>query len=132
MGIKGTVRRSTDGHIIHANIDTDVIIAEEPPYGICLYHSIYVAYICSSKLDTSHEIYRCRNLLYAFFLSTLHSYVCLFDETKLRVLALNGSYSLFFLSNYILLQAVDTGHQYLTGKIIRVFRFFSSSHLASS
>lgn len=35
MGIKGTVRRSTDGHIIHANIDTDVIIAEEPPYGKC-------------------------------------------------------------------------------------------------
>lgn len=33
MGIKGTVRRSTDGHIIHANIDTDVIIGEEPPYG---------------------------------------------------------------------------------------------------
>lgn len=33
MGIRGTVRRSTDGHIIHANIDTDVIIAEEPPYG---------------------------------------------------------------------------------------------------
>uniref|UniRef100_J3N310 Uncharacterized protein n=1 Tax=Oryza brachyantha TaxID=4533 RepID=J3N310_ORYBR len=29
MGIKGTVRRSTDGHIIHANIDTDIIIAEE-------------------------------------------------------------------------------------------------------
>ncbi|XP_058094765.1 N6-adenosine-methyltransferase non-catalytic subunit MTB isoform X2 [Magnolia sinica] len=35
MGIKGTVRRSTDGHIIHANIDTDIVIAEEPPYGIC-------------------------------------------------------------------------------------------------
>ncbi|KAH9324388.1 hypothetical protein KI387_004566 [Taxus chinensis] len=33
MGIKGTVRRSTDGHIIHANIDTDIIIAEEPPQG---------------------------------------------------------------------------------------------------
>jgi N6-adenosine-specific RNA methylase IME4 len=33
MGIKGTVRRTTDGHVIHANIDTDVIIAEEPPYG---------------------------------------------------------------------------------------------------
>ncbi|KAE9589072.1 putative mRNA (2'-O-methyladenosine-N(6)-)-methyltransferase [Lupinus albus] len=33
MGIKGAVRRSTDGHIIHANIDTDVLIAEEPPYG---------------------------------------------------------------------------------------------------
>lgn len=34
MGIKGTVRRGPDGHIIHANIDTDVIIAEEPPYGL--------------------------------------------------------------------------------------------------
>ncbi|KAL5980602.1 hypothetical protein ACLOJK_028510 [Asimina triloba] len=33
MGIKGTVRRSTDGHIIHANIDTDIVIAEEPAYG---------------------------------------------------------------------------------------------------
>ncbi|KAJ6821535.1 methyltransferase-like protein 1 [Iris pallida] len=33
MGIKGTVRRSTDGHIIHANIDTDIIIAEEPADG---------------------------------------------------------------------------------------------------
>ncbi|GJN09089.1 hypothetical protein PR202_ga27062 [Eleusine coracana subsp. coracana] len=33
MGIKGTVRRSTDGHVIHANIDTDIIIAEEPKDG---------------------------------------------------------------------------------------------------
>jgi hypothetical protein len=33
MGIKGTVRHSTDGHIIHANIDTDIIIAEEPTDG---------------------------------------------------------------------------------------------------
>lgn len=30
MGIRGTVRRSTDGHFIHCNVDTDVIIAEEP------------------------------------------------------------------------------------------------------
>jgi len=29
-GIKGTVRRNQDGHIIHANVDTDIIIAEEP------------------------------------------------------------------------------------------------------
>jgi N6-adenosine-specific RNA methylase IME4 len=36
MGIKGTVRRSTDGHVIHANIDTDIIIAEEPTDGIYL------------------------------------------------------------------------------------------------
>lgn len=33
MGIKGAVRRRTDGHIIHTNIDTDVIIAKDPPYG---------------------------------------------------------------------------------------------------
>jgi len=30
MGIKGTVRRNQDGHLIHANVDTDVIISEEP------------------------------------------------------------------------------------------------------
>ena len=33
MGIKGTVRRSTDGDFIHANIDIDLIITEEPPIG---------------------------------------------------------------------------------------------------
>jgi len=33
MGIKGTVRRNQDGHLIHANIDTDVIISEEPSLG---------------------------------------------------------------------------------------------------
>lgn len=33
MGIKGTVRRTTDGHLIHANIDTDIIISEETPTG---------------------------------------------------------------------------------------------------
>lgn len=33
MGIKGTVRRSSDGHVIHANIDTDIIVSEEPPLG---------------------------------------------------------------------------------------------------
>ena len=29
MGIKGTVRRSTDGDFIHANVDIDLIITEE-------------------------------------------------------------------------------------------------------
>lgn len=29
MGIKGTVRRSTDGDYIHANVDIDLIISEE-------------------------------------------------------------------------------------------------------
>jgi len=33
MGIKGSVRRNTDGHIIHSNIDTDIIVTEEPPAG---------------------------------------------------------------------------------------------------
>lgn len=33
MGIKGTVRRSTDGDFIHSNIDIDLIISEEPAYG---------------------------------------------------------------------------------------------------
>lgn len=45
MGIKGTVRRNQDGHLIHANVDTDVIIWEEPPHGSTvkpeeLYHII--------------------------------------------------------------------------------------------
>lgn len=33
MGMRGSVRRSSDGHLLHANVDTDVIVAEEPPFG---------------------------------------------------------------------------------------------------
>lgn len=33
MGIKGTVRRSDDGDFIHANVDIDLIIAEESADG---------------------------------------------------------------------------------------------------
>ena len=33
VGLKGSVRRASDGHLIHANVDTDVIVAEEPPMG---------------------------------------------------------------------------------------------------
>ena len=33
VGIKGAVKRGVDGHFIHANIDTDVIVGEEPPQG---------------------------------------------------------------------------------------------------
>ncbi|XP_059502057.1 N6-adenosine-methyltransferase non-catalytic subunit isoform X1 [Stegostoma tigrinum] len=33
MGIRGTVRRSTDGDFIHANVDIDLIITEEPEIG---------------------------------------------------------------------------------------------------
>ena len=43
MGIKGTVRRSTDGHFIHCNVDTDVIISEEPPFGSKQEESVLLA-----------------------------------------------------------------------------------------
>lgn len=33
MGIHGTVRRSTDGDFIHANIDIDLIIEDAPKHG---------------------------------------------------------------------------------------------------
>jgi N6-adenosine-specific RNA methylase IME4 len=33
MGIKGTVRRNQDAHVIHSNVDTDIIVAEEYPFG---------------------------------------------------------------------------------------------------
>lgn len=33
MGIRGTVRRATDGHFVHTNIDTDVIVWEGDPTG---------------------------------------------------------------------------------------------------
>ncbi|CAG5132508.1 unnamed protein product [Candidula unifasciata] len=33
MGIRGTVKRSTDGDFIHANVDIDLIIEEQPEYG---------------------------------------------------------------------------------------------------
>ena len=33
MGIKGTVRRNQDSHVIHSNVDTDIIVAEEFPFG---------------------------------------------------------------------------------------------------
>ena len=32
-GIKGTMRRAQDGHVIHANVDTDIMMAEEAPFG---------------------------------------------------------------------------------------------------
>ena len=55
MGIRGTVRRSTDGHIIHANIDTDIIISEEPSYGKydthLIYHPLLLRNTTSSLLD---------------------------------------------------------------------------------
>jgi mRNA (2'-O-methyladenosine-N6-)-methyltransferase len=45
MGIRGTVRRSVDSDFIHANVDIDLIITEEPEWGdpnkpVELYHII--------------------------------------------------------------------------------------------
>ncbi|UJR22710.1 hypothetical protein I4U23_025745 [Adineta vaga] len=45
MGIRGTVRRSVDSDFIHANVDIDLIITEEPAWGdpnkpVELYHII--------------------------------------------------------------------------------------------
>ena len=50
MGIKGTVRRSTDGDFIHANVDIDLIITEEVNLVIFL---IFIPYF---------ETNLCRNL----------------------------------------------------------------------
>ncbi|TPX73835.1 hypothetical protein CcCBS67573_g04895 [Chytriomyces confervae] len=33
VGIKGTLRRSSDTHFIHCNVDTDIIISDEPANG---------------------------------------------------------------------------------------------------
>ena len=33
MGIRGNPQRKTDGHLVHANVDTDVIFGEEPDEG---------------------------------------------------------------------------------------------------
>lgn len=86
MGIKGTVRRSTDGHVIHANIDTDIIIAEEPndgifPFGfsscipiryICLMYLYYLSYdkrLSFSMARCMHSVdYFLENFFCAFFL----------------------------------------------------------------
>lgn len=44
MGIKGTVRRSTDGDFIHANVDIDLIITEEVNFKLV----VVVIYFISS------------------------------------------------------------------------------------
>lgn len=43
VGIKGAVKRGSDRNFIHANIDTDVIVAEEPP---------------DNNTEKPHELYR--------------------------------------------------------------------------
>ena len=33
VGLRGDLKRASDSYFIHANIDTDVIVDEEPPLG---------------------------------------------------------------------------------------------------
>ena len=49
MGIKGTVRRSTDGDFIHANVDIDLIITEEVHvdcYLSCISSYLFIIIYC--------------------------------------------------------------------------------------
>ncbi len=54
MGIKGTVRRSTDGDFIHANVDIDLIIDEEAEPGEC---RAFVA-SCSSFYEWLYHVFQ--------------------------------------------------------------------------
>lgn len=65
LGIKGNVKRSNDAHIIHANIDTDVIIDEQPEVAgstrkpLELYQIIENFALCRRRLElfgTDHNI----------------------------------------------------------------------------
>lgn len=50
MGIKGTVRRSTDGDFIHANVDIDLIITEEVKWQLfILFPAVYKPYAGTKK-----------------------------------------------------------------------------------
>ncbi|KAG2174444.1 hypothetical protein INT44_006707 [Umbelopsis vinacea] len=65
MGIKGTVRRSTDGHFIHCNIDTDVIVSEEAPYNSTrkpeeLYHIVEHFCLGTRRLELFGENHNLR------------------------------------------------------------------------
>ncbi|KAH7435640.1 hypothetical protein KP509_06G073000 [Ceratopteris richardii] len=91
MGIKGTVRRSSDAHIIHANIDTDIIISEEPPYGSTakpeeLYHIVEHFALGQRRLELFGEDHNIRagwitvgkNLTSSNFNSQVISFLLLF------------------------------------------------------
>jgi N6-adenosine-specific RNA methylase IME4 len=51
MGMRGTARRSTDGHLIHCNVDTDVILAEEPADGSAYGNIVTRFHVSSSSLQ---------------------------------------------------------------------------------
>ena len=59
LGLRGHPQRKTDGHLIHCNIDTDVIIAEEPEYvyerrvlthlELIVHHSAFLFFACYER-----------------------------------------------------------------------------------
>ncbi len=58
MGMRGTARRSTDGHLIHCNVDTDVILAEEPAdgsvfWGTCFSYILGISQTIHPELGTA-------------------------------------------------------------------------------
>ena len=60
MGIKGTVRRSTNGDFIHANVDIDLIIDEEAEPGsldkpVEMFHII--EHFCLGKRKEMHHVH---------------------------------------------------------------------------
>ena len=52
MGIKGTVRRSTDFDFIHANVDLDIIITEEVAYFLTFFYGNTDDVTCEMSLFT--------------------------------------------------------------------------------
>jgi N6-adenosine-specific RNA methylase IME4 len=74
MGIRGSVRRNLDAHVIHSNIDTDVIIAEEPKLGSTrkpeeLYSIIEHFCLGRRRLELFGEVFH----FFAFHLSLIGS-----------------------------------------------------------
>ena len=68
MGIKGTVRRSTDGDFIHANVDIDLIIDEEPVVSNILNIMILFQTNTFNRLEAWTSRWRCFILLSTFAL----------------------------------------------------------------
>lgn len=70
MGIKGTVRRSTDGHLVHCNVDTDVIVWESPDDGMQLLPFTTVSFADQYHADPLQKPPELYNLIENFCLGT--------------------------------------------------------------
>jgi hypothetical protein len=57
MGYRGSIRRAVDTHLVHANVDTDVLVSEEPPLGcacLSLLPSFSVSYSFTLSTSLTH------------------------------------------------------------------------------